>query len=170
MGNDRSTVTYAALSGAFTPDELDAIEAYGDRLTQDRADILGSDELQQGVHEKFRVTRTAWILPNAETNWLFQRIQAVACDLNDNSYQFDLRGFAENLQYTVYHGDESGHYDWHVDQGPLPAPRKLSLSLQLSDASAYQVCDLQFQAGIVLKPRRALAAPSSHFRLTSCTG
>jgi hypothetical protein len=31
MGNDRSTATYAALSGAFTPDELDAIEAYGPR-------------------------------------------------------------------------------------------------------------------------------------------
>lgn len=147
MTQDRSTVTYAAWSGAFTPAEQDAIEAYGDKQTQDKADILGSDELQQGVYEKFRITRTSWILPNAETNWLFQRLQAVASDLNDNAYQFDLRGFAENFQYTVYQGDESGHYDWHVDQGPFPAPRKLSLSLQLSDASAYEGCDLQFQAG-----------------------
>ena len=65
----------------------------------------------------------------------------------ERTYQFDLSGFSENFQYTIYHGTEGGHYDWHVDQGPLHVRRKLSLSLQVSHSSQYEGCDLQFYAG-----------------------
>jgi PKHD-type hydroxylase len=74
--------------------------------------------------------------------------------LNDKVWQFDLRGFSEDFQYTVYHGSEGGHYDWHVDLGDLAKLRKLSLSLQLTDASAYEGCELQIHDG-----RRVETAP-----------
>ena len=36
-----------------------------------------------------------------------------------------------------------GHYDWHVDAGNgNVATRKLSFTLQLSDPSTYEGCDL----------------------------
>jgi PKHD-type hydroxylase len=71
--------------------------------------------------------------------------------LNARYFRFDLSGLAM-FQYARYGGVEGGHFDWHKDYGRDPAdpaqePRKLTLSLQLSDASDYQGCDLQLRAG-----------------------
>ncbi len=85
---------------------------------------------------------------NAQTRWFYERMQGAVQSLNAGSYKYDLRGFSENFQYTVYRDFEGGHYDWHVDHGPLPVQRKLSVSLQLSAADSYQGCDLQFVAGV----------------------
>ena len=86
------------------------------------------------------------------------------------------RGFSENFQYTIYHGIEGGHYDWHVDHGPLKLQRKFSISVQLSDASDYEGCDLEFHAGNRRsKPLRALRGAVIAFpsyvlhRVTPCT-
>ena len=83
---------------------------------------------------------------------------------NNRSYQFDLRGFAEAPQYMVYRDAEGGHFDWHMDIGPMP-PRKLSLTIQLTDAAQYEGCQLQFNTGtaIVSAPKNrgvAIAFPS----------
>ena len=138
---------FAAWDGAFTPDELDRVAAYGDGLSLRKADLLHAEE-KTGTAEanRIRITQTAWINPGPDTAWLFDRMQKIAMALNSANWQFDLHGFSEAFQYTVYHGKEGGHYHWHVDQGTVP-PRKLSLSLQLSDADAYQGCDLEFLAG-----------------------
>jgi PKHD-type hydroxylase len=140
-----ATLTFAAWADAFSPEEMDRIEAYGDRLTQEKATLFGAPE--EAAFDKVRITRTAWIAPGPETKWIYDRMQGVVRALNERTYQFDLRGFSENFQYTIYHGTEGGHYDWHVDQGALNVQRKLSLSLQLSDPSQYEGCDLQFHAG-----------------------
>ena len=42
---------------------------------------------------------------------------------------------------------EASHFGWHVDQAEAPFPRKISFSLQLSDASAYEGCDLEIFNG-----------------------
>jgi len=138
---------FAAWEGAFTPEELDRIVAHGDGLALRKADLLGAaDKTGTPEADRIRVTRTAWINPGPDTAWLFQRLQQVAVALNNGAFQFDLHGFSEAFQYTVYHGDEGGHYGWHVDQGTVP-PRKLSLSLQLSNDGDYDGCDLEFLPG-----------------------
>ncbi len=44
-------------------------------------------------------------------------------------------------------GSEGGHFDWHKDHGNTrEEPRKISLSLQLSQGNAYEGCDLQLQS------------------------
>lgn len=146
--NRLATLTFAAWADAFTPQEMDRIEAYGDRLTAERATLFGVPEEEQTRNfDDVRITRTSWIAPGPETKWIYDRMQGVVRSLNERTYQFDLRGFSENFQYTVYHGREGGHYDWHIDQGALHVRRKLSLSLQISHSSQYEGCDLQFQAG-----------------------
>src|SRR5258708_40174408 len=68
--------------------------------------------------------------------------------LNRDFYGFDLFGLVESFQYTVYDGQEGGHYNWHVDLGGEDVePRKISLSLQLTDPSSYRGCDLVLEAG-----------------------
>jgi PKHD-type hydroxylase len=69
--------------------------------------------------------------------------------LNAQFFRFDLCGLI-SFQYAVYQG--CGHFDWHKDYGRDPAgpgqePRKLTLSLQLSDSCDYDGCDLEVRAG-----------------------
>jgi PKHD-type hydroxylase len=144
--NRLSTQTFTAWGDAFTPAEIDRIEAIGDAMAQDKA-VLLAEAAGEAVREEIRITRTAWIKQNPDSDWLYRRLQQVVSALNAQSYQYALTDFSDNLQYTVYHGHEGGHYDWHVDHGPLMVQRKLSVSLQLSDGEAYDGCDLQFMAG-----------------------
>jgi PKHD-type hydroxylase len=144
--NRLATQTFTAWADAFTPAELDAIEAYGDSLAPEQAVVLA--ETVEGERQaKIRITQTAWLPQNPDTKWIYDRVQAVIRSLNDASYKYDLRGFSENFQYTVYRDSEGGHYDWHVDQGPLAVQRKLSVSVQLSHGHDYEGCDLQFVGG-----------------------
>jgi PKHD-type hydroxylase len=138
--------TFVVWENAFTPAELSMLTAFGDGLTVEAA-TLKSGEPDGAVRQDIRITQTAWIAPSPQSQWIYDRVQRVARALNDRSYQFDLRGFSENLQYTIYNGTEGGHYDWHVDHGPLKVQRKFSISVQLSDPSDYEGCNLEFQAG-----------------------
>lgn len=128
----------------FTPKELDAIEAYGDGLMPMRAQIAG----QGGTNDYRRITRVGWMERNSDTEWLHARLEEAVLHLNAECFSFDLYGISEALQYTVYDGAEGGHYDWHVDLGGNDVePRKISMSLQLSDPAAYKGCDLVLEAG-----------------------
>jgi PKHD-type hydroxylase len=168
------TVPFALWANAFSPAELDRIEALGDALTAQEATIASAPS-ENVVKEKVRVTRTAWLAPSPDSKWIYERMQRIVRTLNDRVYRFDLSGFSESLQYTVYHASESGHYDWHVDHGPLGTRRKLSISVQLSDPSSYEGCDLEFHAGNTreIAPRErgtVIAFPSYVLhRVTPCT-
>lgn len=130
---------------AFTPAELDTIEAYCDALPAGRGTVkTDGPEL---TYEAIRIAKTATIHPHPEINWFYQRAERAIRALNNQTYRFDLMGFSEPFQYLVYQGAEGGHFTWHVDNGHLPAPRKLSASLQLTDGALYEGCDLEFQGG-----------------------
>jgi PKHD-type hydroxylase len=137
-----STLPFVSWAGAFTPAELDRIEAYGDRLTPEKATVAA--EIEGKEDDSTRISRTAWIARNAETEWFYDRMERLARTLNDRVWQFALSGFSELFQYTIYDGPERAHFDWHVDQGYVAVQRKLSISLQLTDGAQYEGCDLQF--------------------------
>jgi PKHD-type hydroxylase len=144
-----STLTYAAWANAFSAEEADRIERYGDGLALSKAALQGTSDSE--TPGSIRVTRTAWIEENPETRWLYKRVQDIAMALNNMAYKFDLRGFAERFQYSVYHDSDGGHYNWHVDQGPLAVRRKLSLTLQLTDPASYEGGELQMHAGNLIE-------------------
>jgi PKHD-type hydroxylase len=130
---------FVVWEGALTGAEVDAITAYGDRLIHQKAEIAA------GRADDVRITRLAWIEPNADTTSFYDRVAQIVRQLNQRFYRFALTGL-ENFQYTVYHGPEGGHYDWHIDYGRQNArPRKISLSVQLSDPADYDGCELHFQ-------------------------
>jgi PKHD-type hydroxylase len=109
-----------------------------------RAEIAGRADNT----EKLRITRVAWMERNPETAWLYARLEELVLTLNKEFYSFDLFGLVEAFQYTVYDDQEGGHYGWHVDLGGNDVePRKISLSLQLTDPSHYKGCDLVLEAG-----------------------
>jgi len=121
----------------FTKDQLRQITTYGDALVA--ADASVSD----GVDKEIRTSQVAWIEPNTDTEWMFENIAKIARDINKQRFNFDLTGMFA-LQYTIYDASKGGpsFYDWHIDhidgKNEYVIPRKLSLSLQLSDPHDYE--------------------------------
>lgn len=129
----------------LTPKELDKIEAYGETLMPMRAEIVGTDG---NIAPHQRITKVAWMERKPEVEWLFAKLQEAVMQINAEFYGFDLFGLEEAFQYTIYGGAEGGHYDWRVDLGGHDVEfRKTSLSLQLTEPSDYEGCDLILQPG-----------------------
>lgn len=131
----------------FTPAELDALEQIGDRLHQEKAGLLAKGTGRDGI----RVTRVAWLMRDAQTESFYARMEEVVLRLNAQFFRYDLSGVV-TFQYAVYDGTEGGHFDWHKDYGrdygaADQEPRKLSLSIQLSDPANYQGGELEVRAG-----------------------
>ena len=145
---------------ALTPVEMDSIERMGDALIAEDAKIGVSDK-----DADIRRTKVAWLFRGPRTEPLYNRVMTLVRELNAYSYRFDIADL-EIIQYTVYHDTQAGHYDWHVDQNKdSPSPRKISVSIQLTDPARYEGCDLELQNGpeILAAPRErgtAIAFPS----------
>lgn len=147
----------------FSATELDTIEAHGDSMVHQKAELA----IKGDINSNIRSTQMAWLQHSQETAALYERMLQVVRKINSEIYQFDVTGL-EAIQYTVYHSSEGGHYDWHIDYGPHnPKPRKISFSMQLTDPSHYEGCELQFQVsntiGTAPKRRGAIIAFPSFF-------
>jgi len=92
--------------------------------------------------DTYRVSKIVWIEPDEATHWIYHRLGALFAQANRH-YGLDLIGLVEALQYTVY-GPEQ-HFDWHIDLGSgQTSARKLSMTVQLSDAGDYSGGALEF--------------------------
>jgi len=119
------------------------------------------------IDHTYRKSKNSWIHLNENSVWLYERISNIMRNTNAQIYNFDLWGFVEPLQYTVY-TEGGSHYDWHIDSikydqevgfknsaidgsslntgsvekevlsNAISSPRKLSFTLQLSDPSEYE--------------------------------
>jgi PKHD-type hydroxylase len=125
----------------FTTAQCRRIVELGLGLGAASAEVGARDREVAEVAETRR-SKTAWIPYGEETSWIYDRLARVAVDVNAR-YGFDLTGFTEDIQFTVY--DEPGaFYDWHQDGlAGAVAVRKLSIVVQLSDPAGYEGADLE---------------------------
>lgn len=129
----------------FNEDEIANIVRYGEQVLRlESGTVMHLSSCDKSV----RNSQVSWIPFNQETQWIYDRIAHIARELNGQFFQFDLYGFVEPIQYTVYEGSEDtadqGHYVWHVDKGNIhSSPRKLSMVIQLSDPSEYDGGNLE---------------------------
>ncbi len=133
-----SYASHVVLPGAFGPRQCERIVETGEAFGADDARLASDDPLD----ESLRRARVAWIPPEPDTAWLFEKLGALGRRAN-RTYGFDLTGFGEDLQYTVY--DEPGaFYTWHQDGlASDVSSRKLALVVQLSEPHTYEGCDLE---------------------------
>lgn len=129
--------SFVTWRGAFTDTELDEIVKYCD------ANLLLDDALvgdtRGEVVKDIRKSKVGWIHQNKDTDWLYSKLAWVSRELNNKFYNFNLYGFVEDFQYTVYSSEYQGHYDWHIDATYTSTlPRKFSIILQLSDPASYE--------------------------------
>ena len=101
-----------------------------------------SSDAQKSEDHLARKAGVAWISPEDDNLWIFDKLSEVIHRAN-KTYQYDLLGFTEDAQFTCY--DRVGDfYDWHQDglEGEL-AVRKLSIVVQLSNPDEYEGADLE---------------------------
>lgn len=145
FGKGESIITY--WENEFSDEDIQNII----KLGEDR-DISESVIFGQKIDHDYRKSKNSWIQLSDETMWLFDTVGNIIRRMNSEVYNFDLFGFTEGLQYTVYDQNHS-HYDWHIDshseidKSMISSPRKLSFTLQLSDPSEYEGGEILVKTG-----------------------
>lgn len=134
---------FVTWDNGFNDEEVKTLIEYCNTLNFEKATVGGQAE--NDVVTRIRESKVAWVDLNQSSGWIYDRMAYIARCLNGEFFKFNLYGFSEHLQYTVYEEDSNGHYAWHMDcnTGGSNVPRKLSLVLQLSDPSEYEGGDLE---------------------------
>jgi PKHD-type hydroxylase len=153
---ERTVVTYSHVKwqNSFTAEELGKIAAYCDSVGTERAKVIGIDEKDTTEIEKKRRSDIKFHSRNENTAWIFDRLNRVIDQINDQFYNYDLNGFVA-FQYASYSSEEKGtfhwHMDMHLDRKTLPPgmiePRKLSLSLLLNEPAEFSGGEFQLNLG-----------------------
>ncbi|MEO7919816.1 MAG: 2OG-Fe(II) oxygenase [Thermoanaerobaculia bacterium] len=165
---------FTALAHALSEAEVDELISLGEALTPQSATL--ARESGSIVDPSFRNARVAWLYPDPRASAVFGRLAELIEQVNGESYRFDLLGFAEPIQYTVYEAPSVG-YDWHIDMllAPTEVQRKLSITIQLTDPADYDGGELELRDGssVVTAPKgrgTLVAFPGwGHHRVTAVT-
>lgn len=120
--------------GLFSAEECARIIAAGEASAPAPGDATGGS--------RYRVSRIGWLQPTPGNLWVFHRL-GVLFALANARFGFELEGFLDPLQYTLYGPGE--FFDWHLDIGSdETCARKLSVTVQLSAADEYAGGELEF--------------------------
>lgn len=111
---------------------------------------LVADIIREGVKQQIQTAGIKGNKPSdvrrSKITWLNHlphlrhELFAFVMEANRQSFACDVHNVAD-VQFTEYHASEKGHYDWHEDWVPFstkPYHRKLSITVQLSDADEYE--------------------------------
>lgn len=132
-------VDYIYYRGLFLPHELNRILNFWVEDKTIKATLSGKDQ----YNEELRKSSVMFIENTPKNDWIYNKLASLAINCNNERYWFDLLGFYQELQLTRY--SKGDFFDWHLDFGAGEiSARKLSITIQLSDADAYEGGDLQF--------------------------
>lgn len=139
-----------AVEGAFSAAQCEAIAALGDAAPADSAPVWR--DLSYAVDAEARNARSTLRVRDAETGWLFERLDALFARA---AAEFGLAvgPLSEPVQVLRY--DEGGHFRrWHTDGGLDRIDQRLiSVSVELSDAADYEGGTLEIVPDLVGRPR-----------------
>jgi PKHD-type hydroxylase len=142
--SDHAFVTW---KDGFTNEEVDDLIKIGESLIPQPAKVGITNE---EAPKELRVSKVSWLTFNKDTEIYYSKLAWIANQLNGQFYRYNISGFCEDFQYTVYDASDEGHYTWHMDKhiaynGIISnsSPRKLSLIMQLSDPSEYEGGDIE---------------------------
>jgi len=105
--------SFAWWENAFTDEEIEQIKEYAKTLFTTGALL---DNEKTPPPEQTRKAKVSWISNTPEALWIYDRMAFVARELNSQYYNFDLYGFLEDMQFTIYE-ETNAHYTWHIDMG-----------------------------------------------------
>jgi len=148
--------TYIVAPKVFTPKESASIIEFGTSK-----ELIEATTGQNKKDKEARASSVRFIGANADTNWIFRKLDHAIEWANEHYYGFDLNGY-ESFQFTEYTSDVHGHYNWHVDMHlnskdlNTSGLRKLSASVILN--TDYEGGEFQVSNGNQNKPVTVSAA------------
>jgi PKHD-type hydroxylase len=144
----------------FTPEECEVIVEIAQSFPENEATVGHGG--RSDVNATIRRSVIRW-LPREDRRLqlIFDRIVLAALEANHKSFHFDLSNYPrlsfQHAQFTTYHADVAGHYDWHEDNAWVPRSwttedRKVSCVLQLSDAKDFEGGQLLLERTPAMRP------------------
>lgn len=119
---------------ALAATECDRVLGWADSAAWD-------DALPERPAPGLRRGRVAWLLPQPDNHWLFDRIAGLLA-AGAAQMGVDARGLVEPLQLVRY--GPGDYLNWHIDTLDLPdSVRKVSITIQLSPPQTYSGGRLQ---------------------------
>ncbi len=138
--------THAYADIIFSNEEINHILSLPEWLATYDACVGGTNNTDV-VAKEIRETQISWLPVNDTTRWIWERISNLVTDINNQFFNFDLTGCYEGIQLGIYNEKNLSHYTWHIDASSKDkgVPRKLSMSLILSDKNEYEGGELQIK-------------------------
>ena len=133
---------YFVATKIFNNEEIEKIKSIGNNLIANNAITLGGHS-----NDSIRRGSVAW-LPRTDVSndWVYSRLAEIIKRANGELWDFNIAGFWEDCQYTIYKGSKKNpdHYGYHLDiDGKAGIQRKISIVVQLTDPSEYEGGDLE---------------------------
>ena len=106
----------------------------------DAQDVTQYDRTGKVRDDKVRPNVTVqWVKYTEDTAWLYDTIWEAVATVQEEGWNFDIRGIFEEMQYTTYDSSKGdSFYSRHQDIGATHNHRKISITLQLTDESEYE--------------------------------
>ena len=128
----------------LTDDDINYILSRSEWHDNKEAQVYSGDE---GVlNKERRRTNISWMELDPDNQHIWEKMSNAIWSANQKFFHFDLTGCYEPAQLGIYSSTDHSHYDWHTD-APLSMssspPRKLSMSLLLSDPKEFEGGELQ---------------------------
>lgn len=132
---------YYYFQNGFSKEELN-------KIYNDVADLPFVEAVTQGGKSDIRSSSIKWIPQDDKWLWLYNKLGEMAKEANNTMWKFNIYSMPELIQYTEYYDHAEGHYGWHQDMGSGElSMRKISITVQLSEADEYEGGDLEFNKG-----------------------
>lgn len=131
--------------GFFTSEDIDKILALPHWHQQKDGVVGGAISNTEAVNKNIRRSQVSWLGVSQETDWIWRNVTNAVSNVNRQFFHYDLTGCYEDMQLSIYSEEDQGCYNWHVDNSVNGnfVPRKLSMSLLLSDPSEFEGGELQ---------------------------
>lgn len=145
LNRDHHPSEFYFFKQGFTAEEADRIHeiAQSFEATAGQIESTKDDE----VRNEYRRSTIRWMHHLDSTHWIYERLGNLINEANE-VWAFDLIGFGESIQYTEYHHEVQGTYNWHVDVGGgMLSTRKISIVVQLDGPEDYEGGDFQVKRG-----------------------
>ena len=129
---------YQVWPSALSHEHVDRITTMARRQPGEEATIFSAADAMQGI----RSCSVRWL----DDEWVQSLLLPYVEQANNGGFGVALNGRSE-MQFAEYTADQGGHYGWHHDvhwNGQTDVDRKLSVTVQLSEAHEYEGGDFEF--------------------------
>jgi PKHD-type hydroxylase len=130
--------------GFLTNEDINLLLAQPEWLQLQDGSIGGAGVTSQ-INPDIRSSQIAWLGNKPEILPIWEKLANAVAEINRRFFHFDITGFHEPMQLGLYTEQQQDHYNWHIDASTEDnnVPRKLSMSMLLSDPSEFEGGEFQ---------------------------